>query len=187
MAVPRAPISVRPSEAKRPLPADYKMLATELPTQRPASGTADATGRASFSSVRENDDGVAQTFTKTKVSSFAQVFDEAADEAADVEMGDVVFLPPITQPHSRLHGNWLPSSSFKGWKQINVQGRAKTRSYGDLQVLNMMWHPPLAPPRVEPQKPAPGSSAIEKLPMELLGRFSPCSPSPRRVIMWKLH
>lgn len=75
-----------------------------------------------------------------------------------------------------------PCGGFLGWKQIRLGGKSLSRSYGDLRSLGNMqsrgwaWEAPtvtfherktLHP---NPQKPPPGSSAIEKLPPEVLGK-----------------
>ncbi|KAG7115578.1 F-box protein like, partial [Verticillium longisporum] len=83
-------------------------------------------------------------------------------------MAEVQFLPPVTLPNSRLHGNWFPANNFKGWKQINVKGKTASRSFGDLQALHMAWSTPPAPSKGK-SKFSLGSAPIEKLPLELLG------------------
>jgi hypothetical protein len=152
-------------------------------TQLERPPTPEKMGRSSFSSVREHDDnGVAQTFTSTKVSSYAAGTgseEVAVDDSScvDVNMADVEFVPPITQPFSRLHGSWYPANSFRGWKQINVQGKTKTRSFGDLHVLNMMWTAPPKPPRGKQAYPPGGSprsrtGRVGKLPAGEPGRVT---------------
>jgi hypothetical protein len=169
-----SPTSERPQAARDCL-SEYKMKSADL--RRPE--TPEKMGRSSFSSVRENDDGVAQTFTSTRVSSYAHGHEEAIDDSSSVgvEMAKAEFIPPITQPFSKLHGCWYPANSFRGWKQINVQGKTKTRSFGDLQTLNMMWNTPSRPTNVKQIAP-PGGSPMEKLPIELLGTWllPPISP-----------
>lgn len=159
----------RPLAKKRH--ADYKTMSSDI--HGPRTPSPETMGRSSFSSVRENDDGLAQTFTSTKISSYAQAFEEVVDDdsSVDVDMADVEFLPPITQPFSKLHGSWYPASSFKGWKQINVQGKAKTRSFGDLQTLCMTWNAPPPPVPVKKNRFAPGYAPLEKLPTELLSKL----------------
>lgn len=79
-----------------------------------------------------------------------------------------------------------PCGGFLGWKQIRLGGRGLSRSYGDLRMLGNMqakgwaWETTdsgreLRPPKPElvelpPQQP-PGTSALEKLPREVLGKF----------------
>ncbi|ORY56095.1 uncharacterized protein BCR38DRAFT_356048 [Pseudomassariella vexata] len=131
--------------------------------------------RSSFSSVRENDSDVAQTFTSTKVSSYSRQDEEAVDDLppSRLEMATMTqFVPPITQPQSRLHGSWVPAvaaDGFQGWKQIGVRGRQASRSYGDLRSLKIVWSTPVTPNKTKgPDRPAPGMSPIERLPLELL-------------------
>ncbi len=135
--------------------------------------------RSSFSSVRENDSDLVQVFTSTKVSSYSRPPEDALEDQASpsAEMSTTVtqFMPPVTQPQSRLHGCWFPAvaaDGFKGWKQIDVKGRIASKSYGDLQALKMVWSPPATPPsqqRKESGRDVPGSAPIERLPLELLG------------------
>ncbi|KAK9798769.1 hypothetical protein SCARD494_02647 [Seiridium cardinale] len=140
----------------------------------------DKSGRSSFSSVRENDSDLAQTFTSTKVSSYSREADEEAvdDLSSPLDMATVTktqYRPPLTQPHSRLHGNWLPAvaaDGFQGWKQIDVRGKTASRSFGDLQALRIVWSAPTspAPPKPKgPGRPLPGQAPVERLPLELLG------------------
>ncbi|KAI8625873.1 hypothetical protein F5Y19DRAFT_466867 [Xylariaceae sp. FL1651] len=86
-------------------------------------------------------------------------------------MAETQFMPPVTQPQSRLHGCWFPAvaaDSFQGWKQIDVRGKPASRSFGDLQALRMVWSTPAAPEKPkDPVQLAPGTSRIEKLPMEI--------------------
>ncbi|KAI2631625.1 hypothetical protein GGS21DRAFT_539870 [Xylaria nigripes] len=89
-------------------------------------------------------------------------------------MANTQFMPPVTQPHSKLHGSWFPAvaaDNFQGWKQIDVRGKQASKSYGDLQALRMVWSTPCAPkkPTKEPVevRPPPGSAPIENLPMEI--------------------
>ncbi|TEA20134.1 F-box protein [Colletotrichum sidae] len=152
----------------------YKMDSPE--PHRPA--TPEKNGRSSFSSIRENDSDLAQTFTSSKVSSYAQKANEAAvsDSSASpsplaspsLDMGEVQFLPPVTHPNSRLHGGWFPATSFKGWKQINVKGKTASRSFSDLQALHMAWSTPPAAPKSRDRHHG-GRAPMERLPIELLG------------------
>ena len=141
--------------------------------------------RSSFSSVRENDSDLAQAFTSTKVSSYSRPLEEALEDdelsspPAEMSATATQFMPPVTQPQSRLHGCWYPAvaaDSFKGWKQIDVKGKIASRSFGDLQSLKIVWTPPAAPPpqrKGSVSRDQPGQAPIEKLPIELLGKFPP--------------
>jgi len=138
-------------------------------------------GRSSFSSIREESSGPAQTFTSSKVSSYIHANDEAiidSDDSASppaIDMAEVQFLPPVTQPGSKLHGNWFPANNFRGWKQINVKGKTASRSFGDLQALHMAWSTPPAPKK-EKNRYAHGHAPIEKLPIEILGTCNSAWP-----------
>ncbi|OLN92194.1 F-box protein [Colletotrichum chlorophyti] len=152
----------------------YKMDSPE--PHRP--DTPEKNGRSSFSSIRENDSDLAQTFTSSKVSSYAQksvdpVFDDSSASPSplaspSLDMGEVQFLPPVTLPNSKLHGGWYPASSFKGWKQINVKGKTASKSFSDLQALHMSWSTPPASPKGK-NKHANGRAPMERLPLEVLG------------------
>ncbi|KAK8077764.1 hypothetical protein PG996_003934 [Apiospora saccharicola] len=164
-------------------------------SQRRSSSDNKSSGRSSFSSVRENDSDLAQTFTSTKVSSYSQppetviVDDEHPPSSSSSsplsspppEMATITtttrqFLPPKTQPQSKLHGCWFPAvaaDGFQGWKQIDVRGRQASRSFGDLQALRIVWSAPPASnkptPTKVPGRPTAGQAPIERLPLELLG------------------
>jgi hypothetical protein len=147
-----------------------------------ALSPSEKTARSSFSSVRENDDGVAQTFTRSKVSSYITAADEAIyDESPQAEFPQFSFQAPLTQPASHLHGFLVPANSFKGWKEIPLKGRKQSRSVEDLRKLHMEWSPPQtpAPEKALAKVVTPGESRLEKLPTEILGKefFSLFSPS----------
>lgn len=80
-----------------------------------------------------------------------------------------------------------PCGGFLGWKQIRLGGKSLSRSYGDLRSLGSMqakgwaWQttesgrelmPPKAPAALEQAQaqPPPGTSPLEKLPPEVLGK-----------------
>ncbi|KAI1100287.1 hypothetical protein F4804DRAFT_50132 [Jackrogersella minutella] len=147
--------------------------------EQPGNATpSDKSTRSSFSSVREIDSSdLAQNFTSSKVSSYSKSTEEAVDDLpSPPEMAtQTQFIPPITQPQSRLHGCWFPAvaaEGFQGWKQIGVRGRQASKSYGDLQALNIVWSTPVIPPKKkDPERPAPGQSVVERLPAEILGQI----------------
>jgi hypothetical protein len=139
------------------------------PAMSRAISPAETTSRSSFSSVRENDDGLAQTFTRSKISSYTQAPEDVFDESPTSEIDQLSFAPPLTQPHSKLHGFWFPADGFKGWKQIPVKGKMASRSCEDLHKLSMTWSTP-APPVKKAQDAYPlGAAPLEKLPTEILG------------------
>ncbi|RBA11836.1 hypothetical protein FPRO05_14188 [Fusarium proliferatum] len=143
---------------------------------RPVSpnSNSDKTARSSFSSVRENDDGLAQTFTRSKISSYTQGTEEVFDELSSpsVQIPQPSFQAPLTQPHSRLHGFWFPGDNFRGWKQIPIKGKSASSSCEDLHKLSLTWSSP-APPAVTKKAShdsyETGTSPLERLPSEVLG------------------
>lgn len=154
----------------------------QAPDGMQRASSPDTTGRGSFSSVRENDSGLAQSFTSTKISSYAEAYEEALDDSGDLPMAGVEFVAPVTRPQSKLLGAWHPvGGSSSGWKDIRVKGRHASKSYSDLQALNRLTALPLPRPS-PPQTPevAPntekggrghaGLSALEMLPAEILSK-----------------
>ena len=158
--------------------------------------TTDRVDRTSFSSIKESHSGgVAQTFTDSKTSSYLRhqstndkegFLDEDAilDDASSSGTKTPDPKPGmLTNPHSMLHGVVCPCDSFKGWKGITLKGRMASKSYGDLKGLGMRYdwetrgeqmdidvtEQKIA--KVKGVYPA-GQSPIERLPMELLGKFS---------------
>jgi hypothetical protein len=90
-----------------------------------------------------------------------------------------------------------PCGGFLGWKQIRLGGKSLSRSYGDLRNIGNMqakgwaWEdtetgrelmPPQAPAVVELSQPPPGTSALEKLPPEVLGTKYPGEKEQERKI-----
>lgn len=145
---------------------DETMTGTSSPT--------DKTARSSFSSVRENDDGLAQTFTRSKVSSYTNAPEEVFDESPSLEIAQPNFQPPLTQPHSRLHGFFFPADSFRGWREIPLKGKKASRSVEDLRKLYMSWSPPESPVVEEKKQLATyktGYAPLETLPTEILGKL----------------
>jgi len=153
--------------------------------------TPDRVSRSSFSSIREHDNTLPQTFSQSKVSSYFGIDnDEAIDDstttppppatpsstsgtssgtssARALNMIQTQFQPPVTQPNSRLLGYWTPADSFQGWKGIQVRGKLASKSFGDLQVLNQVFsHPPTRPTKRGQDRP--GDAPIERLPTEIL-------------------
>lgn len=142
-----------------------------------ALSPSDTASRSSFSSVRENDDGLAQTFTRSKVSSYIEAPEDVFDESPISEISQPEFQAPLTQPHSKLHGFWYPPDSFKGWKEIPIKGKTASRSFEDLRKLGMTWESPPASPAPAPtKKPCGkynvGDAPLERLPSEVLGMSS---------------
>ena len=178
MAVPN---HSQPRPLRESLP-DYKAWVADA--VRPA--TPDRGSRSSFSSIRETDSDLAQTFTSSKVSSSAL---EPPEDAVDISspraaMVETQFSPPLTHPESKLHGYWSPADSFRGWKQINVRGKLASKSFGDLQMLNLAWTTTDRPVRKKGVC-APGEAPFEKLPIELLSKLTisliPPEPFPPQI------
>lgn len=163
---------------RRVLDFDTSLLAKSSMAR--ALSPSDTASRSSFSSVRENDDGLAQTFTRSKVSSYIEAPEDVFDESPISEISQPEFQAPLTQPHSKLHGFWYPPDSFKGWKEITIKGKKASRSFEDLRKLDMTWESPPASPTPAPvRKPcgkySVGDAPLERLPSEVLGMLSICS------------
>lgn len=127
------------------------------------------TSRSSFSSVRENDDGLAQTFTRSKISSYIEGAEEVFDESPTAEIPQPTFQAPVTQPHSKLHGFWYPADGFKGWKEISIKGKTASRSCEDLHKLHMTWDTPAPLVRKTSDVYPTSTAPLERLPSEVLG------------------
>jgi hypothetical protein len=178
MALPLTPTHPAVPSPSAPSAPGYFDLSALLKAKmsRPESpnSNSDKTARSSFSSVRENDDGLAQTFTRSKISSYTQGTEEVFDESPSpsAEIASPSFQAPLTQPHSRLHGFWFPADNFRGWKQIPIKGKSASRSCEDLHKLSMTWSSP-APPTVTKKASLDGyetgTSPLERLPSEVLG------------------
>lgn len=167
-----------------------------LPSRKittPPTLTSDRVDRTSFSSVKETDTGIAQSFTESKTSSYLRnEFSftnevEGSEEAVfeDGSSGGVTpenerervlgkFIPgTLTNPESRLRGFVCPCDGFRGWKGISVRGRVASKSSGDLRALgNWDWEIDSAKvKKVVEKEELAGKSPLESLPMELLGEF----------------
>jgi hypothetical protein len=154
--------------------------------------------RTSFSSTKESDTGVAQSFTNSKTSSYLrwEVLTAGSEEAIDDTFSTpsggntpVEMLPEevtMLNPQSTLHGLVCPCDSFRGWKNISIGGKVASKSFGDLRRLALRWDwdthdeqtkmvtsPLLLTPDLKKRDGTflPGQSPFERLPMELLGEF----------------
>lgn len=139
--------------------------------------------RTSFSSIKENDDGVAQSFTTSKISSYLRAEDEEA-------ISDGLVPPPsMTNPQSALHGVVCPCNGFRGWKAISIKGKVASKSFSDLRALvnRFDWDVkrdvgvPVAARR-EDGRCGAGGSPLETLPMELLGTSISLSYSSEQIL-----
>jgi hypothetical protein len=164
MAVSLSPLHQEVPHFDLPALLKAKMSRPDSP-----NSTNDKTARSSFSSVRENDDGLAQTFTRSKVSSYSHGVEEVFDESPCAEITQPFFQAPLTQPHSRLHGFWYPADGFRGWKHIPIKGKAASRSCEDLHKLSLTWSSPAPAVKKAPHHYATGTSPLERLPSEVLG------------------
>jgi hypothetical protein len=196
---PQQPARLQPLRSS----PDYKaMLAEE--NSRP--GTPDRVSRSSFSSIREHDNPIPQSFSQSKVSSYFNadsdeaIVDEtptttnsppvtpsasSTSSARALNMIQTQFQPPVTNPNSKLLGYWTPADSFQGWKGIQVRGKLASKSFGDLQVLHQVFSNPPPRPAKRGQNRS-GDAPIERLPTEILSKPFPCVPcSPHlRLVGW---
>jgi len=163
--------------------------------------TSDRIDRTSFSSIKESNSGVAQSFTDSKVSSYLRhEFDLNGSEEAISDDGSssgiatpaekivpkIEELPQMLPPHSHVHDFICPCVGFRGWKSISIGGKVASRSSGDLRKLAMGydWYSKDTSKvdRMDLDVPTPqvkqdggcylaGQSPFEKLPTELLGKL----------------
>lgn len=128
--------------------------------------------RTSFSSIKESDSGVAQSFTTTRTSSYLSKSGLEDEVAVDFDgQGS------LTNPQSQLHGWVCPCEGFRGWKGISLRGKVVSRSHGDLRKLGRMerfdWDVKkdegVEMEMVEGKRA--GDSPMELLPVELLSKF----------------
>lgn len=167
----------------------------------PPTLTTDRVDRTSFSSIKETNTGIAQSFTDSKTSSYLRNeyliggVGDASEEAVfdDASLSSGSRTPPSEERNgngnvrgrlteSRLHGFVCPCDGFRGWKGISVRGRVASKSFGDLKSLGRWdWEVKSEDEGVNGEqmmggqmekKDGVGKSAIENLPMELLGESS---------------
>lgn len=161
--------------------------------------TPDRADRTSFSSIKESNSGIAQSFTTSKTSSYLRnqySTDNIDDEDAIIDESSSGARTPkaelthtsgmLTNPHSLLQPLLCPCESFKGWKGITLSGRIASKSFGDLKALGSRWE--WTSPRAKADSPdvdveeaqevtlidgnfPAGKSPLELLPMELLSKF----------------
>ncbi|KAJ5088429.1 hypothetical protein N7456_012045 [Penicillium angulare] len=135
--------------------------------------------RPSFGSIKEDTDGIAQSFVDTHHVPSPK--EQKEPEPPKQERQEMQQSPDFC----------CPCGGFLGWKQIRLSGKSLSRSYGDLRGLGNLqakgwaWDTTeagreLVPPKEqvpvieEPQTPAgipPGTSAMEKLPSEVLDQI----------------
>ncbi|PYH45999.1 Leucine Rich Repeat domain protein [Aspergillus saccharolyticus JOP 1030-1] len=132
--------------------------------------------RESFGSIKEDVDGIAQSFVDTHI-------DQSPQETAKPNPFEMQPTPDFC----------CPCGGFLGWKQIRLGGKSLSRSYSDLRGLNQLhsrwaWEStsPVAeqPSQTlqvpeqqqvvvveEKPKPVPGTSRLEKVPPEVLDQI----------------
>lgn len=161
--------------------------------------TSDRIDRTSFSSVKENKTGIAQSFTDSKTSSYLRheyLLNDSEDAILD-DASSSGSVTPIIEPkpgaesdmkmlssQSPLHGFVSPCDGFRGWKNIPIGGKPASKSFGDLRSLAMRWEweskvkgggntirdGPASAKKVD-GKYASGQSPFERLPTELLSKL----------------
>ncbi|KAL4782842.1 hypothetical protein BJX76DRAFT_349071 [Aspergillus varians] len=125
----------------------------------------DSSRRESFGSIKEDIDGIAQSFVDTHL-------DHSHKERPKLDVPDMQNAQEFC----------CPCGGFLGWKQIRLGGKSLSRSYSDLRALGNMnargwaWEesPTIAAPTSKTLEtrghgPKPGSSPLEKVPPEILG------------------
>ncbi|KAE8318917.1 hypothetical protein BDV41DRAFT_281072 [Aspergillus transmontanensis] len=128
--------------------------------------------RPSVGSIKEDVDGIAQSFVDTHI-------DQPSPEQPK----------PIPVEMQQTPDFCCPCGGFLGWKQIRLGGKSLSRSYSDLRALGNLhargwaWEtspPPVKNPpptktlQVEQPKPAAGLSRLETLPSEVLDQIISC-------------
>ncbi|KAL4867011.1 hypothetical protein BDV12DRAFT_198613 [Aspergillus spectabilis] len=123
--------------------------------------------RESFGSIKEDTDGIAQSFVDTHI-------DQSHKERPKPETFDMQPTPEFC----------CPCGGFLGWKQIRLGGKSLSKSYSDLRALGNVtargwaWEatavdnaPIGKTPEARQQRPEPGSSRLERLPPEILDQI----------------
>jgi hypothetical protein len=191
MAVKEGPSDLL-ATSRKVAPSQFQSLKTPETTRR-ETATKGRVDRTSFSSIKESDSGIAQSFTTTKTSSYLRNQylhdDEAIDDefSSGSETAEFETVGMLTNPHSLLKPFVCPCDNFKGWKGINIGGRVASKSFGDLKALSRWeWSPlkgnfnqlEVAMNTSHQVKGVDGNflagkSPFEQLPMELLSKSYP--------------
>ncbi|KAI9842251.1 MAG: hypothetical protein M1838_003227 [Thelocarpon superellum] len=141
--------------------------------------------RPSFSSVKEDDSGVAQSFVESRESSFYPLTRSVTHD--DVARGDADPATVATTLAIQSPSFCFPCGCFKEWKGIKLRGTglSKSKSSSDLRLLTghdrRSWDAtaastPRAPEKIAPAERAlyaPGKSPLERLPIEILDEILP--------------
>ncbi|KAJ5606192.1 hypothetical protein N7510_008973 [Penicillium lagena] len=176
-----ASVTPAPAPAKPAIPRFTTVPTCDIPfTSRdsspsscdtPDGSRSSSRRRPSFGSIKEDTDGIAQSFVDSH-----QCGSPKESPKADVPAVDMQQSPDFC----------CPCGGFLGWKQIRLGGKSLSRSYSDLRNLGNMqgrgwaWETtvagrelPLKAPEVEVKQvlPPPGTSPLEKLPPEVLDQI----------------
>ncbi|KAL4999732.1 hypothetical protein BDV10DRAFT_184119 [Aspergillus recurvatus] len=130
-------------------------------------GSKASSRRESFGSIKEDIDGIAQSFVDTHLDHSHK--DRSKLDSFEMQMQQA---PEFC----------CPCGGFLGWKSIRLGGKSLSRSYSDLRALGNMsargwaWEdtPTIATPAPETKqekRPEPGSSLLERLPSEILDQI----------------
>ncbi len=174
---------------QKALPAEFIPANDSTVIIKALSPAKDRVDRTSFSSIKESDSGVAQSFTTSKTSSYLRSQVTANDENVIIDelpsnqlTPGIEFVEMLSNPQSFLQPFVCPSDSFLGWKGISLSGRVASKSFGDLKALaasRWQWSSPQLGPgpdvvHEESQETEGRSlSALELLPVELLSEYYP--------------
>ncbi|KAL4808312.1 hypothetical protein BDV18DRAFT_134675 [Aspergillus unguis] len=122
--------------------------------------------RESFGSIKEDIDGIAQSFVDTHLDH-----SQKDKERSRLETFDMQQSPEFC----------CPCGGFLGWKSIRLGGKSLSRSYSDLRALGNMsargwaWEETPAPatlaPEANEQIREPGTSLLERMPPEILDQI----------------
>ncbi|KAE8549314.1 hypothetical protein EYB25_007834 [Talaromyces marneffei] len=140
----------------------------ESPESRSRSHSRSSSRVSSFGFVKEDVEGIAQSFLDTATTTRAKEGSEDNTSVVDM-MAAVDQMPDFC----------CPCGGFMGWKQIRLRGRKMSKSYSDLSLLGQrsssmgwMWdtastRPTIKQVYMEVEETQPGLT-IEDLPIEVL-------------------
>lgn len=144
--------------------------------------TKDRVDRTSFSSIKESDSGIAQSFTSSKTSSYLRNEYFNNEEAIEDTSSSGSQTPEaeegmLANPQTLFQPLICPCDGFKGWKGISLGGRIASKSFGDLKALSRWeWTPTRTDDNAVDMSDldsgySTGRSPLEKLPVELLSKL----------------
>ncbi|CAP97770.1 hypothetical protein E8E15_011153 [Penicillium rubens] len=145
------------------------------PCSTPDGSRSSSQRRPSFGSIKEDtEDGIAQSFVDTQQAPSPKEQDQQRKVERPFQMQQT---PDFC----------CPCGGFLGWKQIRLGGKSLSRSYSDLRGLGNLqakgwaWEaqepekmellPPKVPEAEVLQQTPPGTSALERLPPEVLDQI----------------